>query len=150
MKEIQYEIVKEIAVLSKGDSGYTKEINLISWNGREPKYDIRSFSPNREKCGKGITLNADEAAALLEALTGRGVSRRSPALSGKEDLSMGEDKKADKKRKRIVPKAPVQMIISREYVGTQTVTEAFIPIISEDIRKKIAEGDTFDNEGLSA
>ena len=68
MKEIQYEIVKEIAVLSASDSGYTKEINLISWNGKEPKYDVRSFSPNREKCGKGITLNADEAAALLEAL----------------------------------------------------------------------------------
>lgn len=68
MREIQYEIVKGIAVLSTGDSGYTKEINLISWNGKEPKYDIRSFSPNREKCGKGITLNADEAAALLKAL----------------------------------------------------------------------------------
>ena len=68
MREIQYEIVKEIAVLSTGDSGYTKEINLISWNGKEPKYDIRSVSPNREKCGKGITLNADEAAALLKAL----------------------------------------------------------------------------------
>ena len=68
MKEIQYEMVKEIAVLSAGDSGYTKEINLISWNGKEPKYDIRSFSPNREKCGKGITLTADEAAALLKAL----------------------------------------------------------------------------------
>ena len=68
MREIQYEIVKESAVLSTGDSGYTKEINLISWNGKEPKYDIRSFSPNREKCGKGITLNADEAAALLKAL----------------------------------------------------------------------------------
>ena len=68
MREIQYEIVKEIAVLSTGDSGYTKEINLISWNGKEPKYDMRSFSPNREKCGKGITLNADEAAALLKAL----------------------------------------------------------------------------------
>ena len=154
MREIQYEIVKEIAVLSTGDSGYTKEINLISWNGKEPKYDIRSFSPNREKCGKGITLNADEAAALLKALqkelNGGDISKLFPALSGKEDLSMGEDKKADKKRKRIVPKAPVQMIISREYVGTQTVTEAFVPIISEDIRKKIAEGDTFDNEGLSA
>ena len=83
-------------------------------------------------------------------MTGWGVSRRSPALSGKEDLSMGEDKKTNKKRKRIVPKTPVQMIISREYVGTQTVTEAFVPIISEDIRRKIAEGDTFDNEGLSA
>ena len=68
MKEIQYEIVKEIAVLSKSDSGYTKEINLISWNGKAPKYDVRSFSPNREKCGKGITLTVDEAAALLEAL----------------------------------------------------------------------------------
>ena len=78
---------------------------------------------------------------------GGDISKLFPALSGKEDLSMGEDKKADKKRKRIVPKAPVQMIISREYVGTQTVTEAFVPIISEDIRKKIAEGDTFDNEG---
>lgn len=44
MKEIQYEIVREIAVLSTGDSGYTKEINLIAWNGNEPKYDIRSFS----------------------------------------------------------------------------------------------------------
>ena len=68
MKEIQYEIVKEIAVLSTSDSGYTKEINLISWNGKSPKYDIRSFSPNREKCGKGITLTADEAAALLKEL----------------------------------------------------------------------------------
>ena len=68
MKGIQYEIVKEIAVLSASDKGYTKEINLISWNGKEPKYDVRSFSPKREKCGKGITLTADEAAALLKAL----------------------------------------------------------------------------------
>ena len=68
MKEIQYEIIKEIAVLSTSESGYTKEINLISWNGKEPKYDIRTFSPNREKCGKGIMLTADEAAALLKAL----------------------------------------------------------------------------------
>ena len=73
-----------------------------------------------------------------------------PALSGKEDLNMGEDKTANKKRKRIVPKARVQVIISREYVGTQTVTEAFIPIISEDIRRETAKDDTFDNEGISA
>ena len=63
---------------------------------------------------------------------------------------MGEDKKANKKRKRIVAREPVQMIVSREYVGTQTVAEAFIPIISEDIRRKIAEDDTFDNGELSA
>ena len=68
MKDIQYEIVKEVAVLSMSDSGYTKEINLISWNGKEPKYDIRSFSPNREKCGKGITLTEKEAGNLLASL----------------------------------------------------------------------------------
>lgn len=68
MKEIQYEMVKEIAVLSMSDSGYTKEINLISWNGKEPKYDIRSFSPNREKCGKGVTLTETEVGKLLAAL----------------------------------------------------------------------------------
>lgn len=68
MKEIQCEIIKEIAVLSQSDSGYTKEINLISWNGNEPKYDIRSFSANREKCGKGITLTESEVQTLLEAL----------------------------------------------------------------------------------
>ena len=68
MKDIQYEIVKEIAVLSASDSGYTKEINLISWNGKEPKYDIRSLSPNREKCGKGITLTEKEAENLLASL----------------------------------------------------------------------------------
>ena len=63
---------------------------------------------------------------------------------------MGEDKKTNKKRKRIVARQPVQMIVSREYVGTQTVAEAFIPIISEDIRKSITENDTFDNEDISA
>lgn len=68
MKDTQYEIVKEIAVLSTGESGYTKEINLISWNGKEPKYDIRSFSPNREKCGKSVTLTEAEAGKLLAAL----------------------------------------------------------------------------------
>ena len=73
-----------------------------------------------------------------------------PCLSGKEELSMGEDKKANEKRKRIISKAQVQVIISREYVGTQTVAEVFIPIISEDIRRGIAKDDTFDNEDISA
>ena len=81
---------------------------------------------------------------------GGGIFIYSPALSGKEDLNMGEDKTANKKRKRIVAGQPVQMVVSREYVGTQTVAEAFIPIISEDIRKSITGNDTFDNDGLSA
>ncbi len=68
MRDIQSEIIHEIAVLGESSSGYTKEINLISWNGAKPKYDIRSWSPGREKCGKGITLTEEEAKRLLLAL----------------------------------------------------------------------------------
>lgn len=68
MRDIQSEITQEIAVLSTSGSGYTKEINLVSWNGAEPKYDIRSWSPGREKCGKGITLTEDEVKVLFLAL----------------------------------------------------------------------------------
>lgn len=68
MKSIDMKITKEIAVLSVSGSGYTKEINLVSWNGAEPKYDIRSWSPGREKCGKGIALTQAEAKNLFLAL----------------------------------------------------------------------------------
>lgn len=68
MKDIESEIVTEIAVLSESNSGYTKEINLVSWNGAKPKYDIRSWSPGREKCGKGVTLTEDEVKSLFLAL----------------------------------------------------------------------------------
>ncbi len=68
MKDIQFEIIQEIATLSRTDSGYTKEVNLISWNGAKPKYDTRSWAPDREKCGKGIALNEEEARNLLQAL----------------------------------------------------------------------------------
>lgn len=68
MSEIKYEIIKNIGVLSKSASGWAKEINLISWNDREPKYDIRDWSPDREKMGKGATLSKEELLALKEIL----------------------------------------------------------------------------------
>jgi hypothetical protein len=55
-------------VLSKSDSGWAKELNLISWNEREPKYDIREWSPDGEKMGKGVTLSKEELVALKELL----------------------------------------------------------------------------------
>lgn len=67
-KEIEYRIVKEIAVLSRNQKDYTKEINFIAWNNQEPKYDIRNWSPEREKSLKGISLSVDETKALYEAL----------------------------------------------------------------------------------
>ncbi len=68
MAEINYRIEKEIAVLSESPKGWTKEINLVSWNGADPKYDIRDWAPEHEKMGKGITLTEDEARKLYESL----------------------------------------------------------------------------------
>ena len=69
MAEIKYEITKHIGVLSESAKGWTKELNLISWSDREPKYDIREWSPEHEKMGKGITLSEEEFAALKGLLT---------------------------------------------------------------------------------
>ncbi len=68
MSEIKYEIIKKIGVLSKSASGWAKELNLISWNERDAKYDIREWSPDREKMGKGVTLSKEELLALKELL----------------------------------------------------------------------------------
>jgi len=69
--EFKYEVVERIAVLSESSKGWTKELNLISWNDRDPKYDIREWSPDGEKMGKGITLSDEEVAILKSALEGR-------------------------------------------------------------------------------
>lgn len=71
MPEIVYEIVEQIAVLSESSKGWTKELNLISWNERDPKYDIREWSPDHAKMGKGVTLSPEEAAILKKALDTR-------------------------------------------------------------------------------
>ena len=68
LAEIKFEITEQIAVLSESPKGWTKELNLISWNGREPKYDIRDWAPNHEKMGKGVTLDLDEVLKLKKAL----------------------------------------------------------------------------------
>jgi hypothetical protein len=68
MSEIKFEIIKKIGALSKSDSGWAKELNLISWNEREPKYDIREWSPDGRKMGKGVILSKEELVALKELL----------------------------------------------------------------------------------
>lgn len=65
---IQYEIIENIAVLSESPKGWTKELNLVSWTGRDPKYDLRDWAPDHEKMGKGITLTKEEVLKLKESL----------------------------------------------------------------------------------
>ena len=68
MADIKFEITKHIGVLSEGSKGWRKELNLVSWNDREPKYDIRDWAPEYAKMGKGVTLSENEIEMLKELL----------------------------------------------------------------------------------
>ncbi|MGP0578814.1 YdbC family protein [Paenibacillus peoriae] len=70
MAEIKYTITQHIGILSKGAKGWKKELNLISWNDREPKFDIREWSSDHEKMGKGVTLSKEEIVELRDLLNG--------------------------------------------------------------------------------
>jgi hypothetical protein len=66
--DIQFDIIKHFGVISTEKGSWQKELNLVSWNGRAPKLDIRDWAPDHQKMGKGITLSEGEAAALAELL----------------------------------------------------------------------------------
>lgn len=68
MADIKFEIKETLGVLSQSNKGWKKELNLISWNGREAKYDIREWDLERENMGKGVTFTKDELKALKDIL----------------------------------------------------------------------------------
>ncbi len=70
MADIKFEIKQQIGAISESGKGWTKELNLISWNGGSPKYDIRDWAPDHEKMGKGITLTEEEVRTLYKILGG--------------------------------------------------------------------------------
>lgn len=65
---IKYEIIHHIGVIGEGSRGWRKEVNIISWNERKPKLDIRDWDETHDKMGKGITLNEEEVANLKKLL----------------------------------------------------------------------------------
>ena len=66
--ELKFNIISEIAILSERTNGWSKQLNLVSWNDGEPKYDIRDWAPNRKRIGKGVTLTAAELQCLFDAI----------------------------------------------------------------------------------
>ncbi|MDQ2088080.1 YdbC family protein [Herbivorax sp. ANBcel31] len=68
MANIKFEIKEKLGVLSESGRGWTKELNLISWNGKEPKYDLRDWDPEHEKMGKGTTLTEEDLKELKKIL----------------------------------------------------------------------------------
>jgi len=68
MTDVKYEIKKTIGIISEGKKGWKKELNFISWNDKEAKYDMRDWNEDHSKMGKGITFTKDEALKLVELL----------------------------------------------------------------------------------
>lgn len=71
MAEFKYEIVKELGVISESARGWNRELNLVSWNDKAPKYDIRDWAPEHERMGKGISLTEEEMNSLIELFNAR-------------------------------------------------------------------------------
>ena len=71
MAEFKYEIVKELGVIAEAARGWTRELNLVSWNDKPAKFDIRDWAPDHEKMGKGISLTEDEMKTLVELFNAR-------------------------------------------------------------------------------
>ena len=68
MADLKFEITKKIGVLSENAKGWTKELNMVSWNDREPKFDLREWSPDHDRMGKGITLTDEDVSELKKIL----------------------------------------------------------------------------------
>ena len=68
MAELKYETTEKLGTLGESANGWTKELNMVSWNDREPVYDVRTWSPDHDRMGKGITFAPDEMKMLKELL----------------------------------------------------------------------------------
>lgn len=72
--EINFEITEHLGELSVSQSsGWIRELNMVSWNGRAPKYDIRDWDPSHERMKKGLTLTEQEVIHLKEILNERDI-----------------------------------------------------------------------------
>jgi hypothetical protein len=67
--DFSYEVTEEVGIIGNPTpSGWTTQLNLVSWNGKEPKLDIRSWNPDHSRMGKGISLSKEDATELANLL----------------------------------------------------------------------------------
>ena len=69
-RDFEYEVVNSIGVLARYNSGWTKEINMVAWNGKDPKFDIRDWNPEHSQMSRGVTLYEDELKQLMGVMEG--------------------------------------------------------------------------------
>ena len=82
-EEITYEIKEHIAVINTSETGWTREVNLVSWNGTNPKIDVREWDPDHQRMSRGITLTEAEAEKFARAI-GQRMLEKQKAAQAKE------------------------------------------------------------------
>ena len=123
-REVTFEITEEIGVLSSYQTGWNKEINMVSWNGNSPKYDIRDWSPDHAQMGRGITLHEKEMRLILDLL------RRRPRI---------RNYRSDSEQER--EQEPAFMSAGEGTAGDARGAEEDVREAEEDVRE--AEEDVF-------
>ena len=69
--KLKFKIYKHIGDISQSNNGWTKELNYVSWDDREPVYDIRTWSSDHTEYGKGVTITQGEMKRLQELIKDR-------------------------------------------------------------------------------
>ena len=70
-ERISYKVIANVGILAQYPTGWSKEVNIVSWNEGPAKLDIRDWSEDHEKMSRGITLNADEVQRLIDSVQSR-------------------------------------------------------------------------------
>lgn len=134
-REVTYEITEEIGVISSHQTGWNKEINMVSWNGNSPKYDICDWSPDHAQMGRGITLHEKEMRLMLDLLRRRPRIRSFRSEPGPEEEPAFMAAPAEQTA-QAVPSAEAESWQEPELTGTETR-----PAAAETVQDARDEGD---------
>ena len=124
-RDVTFEIMEEIGIISTQDTGWTREINLVRWNGGVAKYDIRDWDPYHQRMSKGITLTEDEMRRMLNAMRRRRSNARNrrtvvraETVVSTEEVSDAWDTKPDEELERA---ASSDAMVDTEILAEATV-----------------------------
>ena len=130
-KNITFEIREYLGVISKNDSGWCKELNVISWNGQSPKYDLRDWDPHHERMSRGITLHPSEMRKMVDLYL---TSNNKKRIEEGQTEEQKKQKRQEEFRKSFAEKKQDQML---ETVEAEAAEGAVPP--AEDVEQGSSE-----------
>lgn len=67
---VKFEIIRHIGVLNSYPTGWSKEFNIVRWNDKSDKFDVRDWAPGHERMSRGVTMFEEELKKLMELCSG--------------------------------------------------------------------------------